>query len=590
MAKATNTDITRVLRNTGKYLSMGNANPFRIRAYERAAEAIESLEEELSLIYKRGGDKALEAVPGVGSSIKDHIVELLRTGRLKEYEALKKKTPVRLEEFAAVEGLGPKSIKKLYGALGVRTAKELERAARRGKVRGVPGFGAKAEENILRSLDFSKKFKGRVLLAHAEPTAQLIEKRIKALPGTRQCVAAGSFRRRKESVGDLDFLVVTDRPAATMNYFVSMPEVGRVLAHGKTKSAVTLTSGLDVDLRVVPEESYGAALNYFTGSKEHNIALREIAIKKGMKMNEYGLFRGKKMIAGESEKDIYAALGLVYVEPELREDTGEIETALRQAPLGVSRGRQGKRHDELPKIVGYNDLRGDLQVHTTWSDGTKSIEEMARGAAKRGFSYIAITDHSKRLAMTHGLDERKLLKQAKEIDRANKTLRGKITILKGIECDILKDGSLDLKDSALAKLDVVGVSVHSYFNLDRKTQTERIIRAIENPHVDILFHPTGRLIGRREAYDVDIDAVIRAAKRTGTILEIDAFPDRLDLKDEHIKKCVEAGVKLSIDSDAHAPEQFGVLEYGLAQARRGWATKSDIVNTRNLPGFKKLLK
>lgn len=354
-----------------------------------------------------------------------------------------------------------------------------------------------------------------------------------------------------------------------MKHFTKMPEVVRVFAEGETKSSVKLRSGLNVDLRVVPPASYGAALNYFTGSKDHNVALRQLALKKGYTLNEYGLFRATrdkrhgKSVAGETEESIYKALGLDYIEPEMRENTGEIAAA---------------RNHTLPKLIGYGDLQGDLQVQTDWTDGSDSIETMAKAAMKQGLKYIAITDHTKRLAMTHGLDEKRILKQMAEIDHVNKTFAGKIKILKGTECDILKDGTLDLPDAVLAKLDVVGVSVHSLFNLLRAEQTKRIIRAMENKNADILFHPTGRVINRREAYDVDMDVLIAAAKRTKTIMEIDAYPDRLDLKDEYIRKCVEAGVKMSIDSDAHAPAHFPYLEYGIAQARRGWAEKKDIIN------------
>lgn len=577
MKRVSNNDVAETLRGVGEYLAMGNANPFRIRAYERAADAIEGLEEELASVYEQGGDEALDEIPGIGTSIAAHIKELLRTGKLREYEALKRKTPVRLDELSRVEGLGPKSVKKLYEALKVRTMDDLERVARKGAIRGVPGFGAKAEANILRSIEFSKKFKGRFLLSAITPVARDIESRIAALPGVRICTVGGSFRRKKETVGDLDVVVVAERSKPVMDYFVRMPEVARVFAHGETKSAVKLKSGLDVDLRIVKRESYGAALNYFTGSKEHNVALRQIAIKKGLKLNEYGLFKGARRIAGGSEAELYRALGLAYIEPELREHTGEIQAA------ASSRGG-------LPRLVGYDDIKGDLQTQTEWTDGAASIVDMAKAAMRQGLSYMAVTDHTKNLAMTHGLDEKRILSQMKEIDRVNVSLRGKFAVLKGSECDILKDGSMDLPDKVLTKLDVVGGSVHSYFNLDRRAQTARIIRAMENPHVDIIFHPTGRLIGRREPYAVDMDALIRAAKRTGTILEVDAFPDRLDLKDEYIKQCVEAGVKMAIDSDAHALEHFKVLEYGIAQARRGWATASDIVNTRSLVAMRKLLK
>ena len=359
-----------------------------------------------------------------------------------------------------------------------------------------------------------------------------------------------------------------------MRAFTGLPGVVHVYARGETKSAIRLQNGMDVDLRVVPQESYGAAFNYFTGSKDHNIAMREIAIKKGYKLNEYGLFKGKKKIAGEDEKEIYRLLGLDYVEPEMREHKGEIELAKERA---------------LPDLVGYRALKGDLQVQTDWSDGADSIAAMARAAEAMGLSYIAITDHTKRLAMTHGLDERRLSSQMKEIDALN-ARRSKLKILKSTECDILKDGALDLSDAALAKLDLAGVAVHSHFNLPREEQTKRIIRAMEHPCVDIVFHPTGRVLNKRDAYEVDIDAIIRAAKKTGTALEIDAYPDRLDLKDDYIRKCAEAGAKLAIDPDAHSAHHFHYLRWGIAQARRGWAQASDIINTKPLPKMLKMLK
>lgn len=569
-----NSDIAHILSEIGEYLEMQDV-PFKPRAYEKVAEAIGSFEEDVSEIYKEGGIKALEAIPGVGLSIAEKIEEYLKTGKIKYYEELKKKTPVDLSALTAIEGLGPKSIKKLYQQLKVRTIEDLEAAARAGKIAVLKGFGKRSEENILKGIEFVKSSSGRFLIGYAMPQVRAIEERLRALKGVQKLVVAGSVRRRKETIGDIDILIVSEKPKPIMDYFVSMSDVVRVYAHGETKSSIKIRSGLDVDLRVVPAESYGAALNYFTGSKDHNVALRELAIKKGWKLNEYGLFKGKKMIAGASEEELYKALGLAYIDPEMRENTGEIE-----------RARAGK----LPKLIGYGDLEGDLQVQTDWTDGKDSIEVMAKTAAARGLTYIAITDHTKRLAMTNGLDEKRIKKQWAEIDRVQKKAGSKIKILKGTECDILKDGSLDLPNEVLAELDVVGVSVHSYFNLPRAEQTERIVRAMKNPNVDILFHPTGRLIQKREAYEVDMERIIKTAKATGTVLEIDAFPDRLDLKDEHIRKCVEAGVKMSIDSDAHAAAHFSVLEFGVAQARRGWAERRDIINSWPVEKMKGFLK
>lgn len=580
-----NKEIADILKEIGIYLEMDNV-PFKPRAYEKVAEVVASLSEPLSEIYKKGGLKALEKIPGVGISIAEKIEEALKTGKIKFHEQLNKKFPIRLKDFQGIQGLGPKTLKTLYEELGVLGLRDLEKAVASGKIRNLKGFGEKSEENILKALEFVKKSSGRFILGLMMPQIREIESRLKKLPEVQKINVAGSVRRRKETVGDADILITIDANQPTsakasagkiMDFFVSMPEVAQVFAHGKTKSAVKLKNGLDVDLRVLPEESYGAALNYFTGSKEHNIELRRIAIDKGYKLSEYGLFRDKKQISGQTEEDLYKALGLRYIEPELREMRGEIEAAQKGT---------------LPKLISYEDLKGDLQIQTNWTDGANSIEEMAKAAFDAGLEYIAITDHTKRLAMTHGLDEKRIQKQWEEIDEVNRKLKVKgikFKILKGTECDILKDGSLDLPDEILAKCDVVGVSVHSLFNLSRKDQTERIKRAMSNPHADILFHPTGRILNRREPYDVDVEELISHAKKTKTILEINAS-DRSDLNDEYIKKCVDQGVKLAIDSDSHSIYHFEWLEYGIAQARRGWAERKDIINVRPLDKMLEMLK
>ncbi|MEK7377991.1 MAG: PHP domain-containing protein, partial [Candidatus Binatota bacterium] len=399
--------------------------------------------------------------------------------------------------------------------MAIKTAADLEKAARSGKIRGLPHFGEKMEQKILKGIEFLKQGSGRFPLGSALPLIGEIEQRLRELPEVEEVVVAGSTRRWKETIGDADILAISRKPEKVMEFFVSMSEVMHVQGQGKTKSTVKLKNGMDVDLRVVPRESFGAALNYFTGSKDHNVALRKIAQEEGLKLNEYGLFRGNKRIAGKTEEEIYKALGLAFIPPELRENQGEIEAAQK---------------GELPNLVGYRDLRGDLQTQTTWTDGANSIAEMAEEAKRLGLEYIAITDHTKGLAMTGGSDEKKLLKQMAEIDKINRSLKG-ITILKGAEVNINKDGTLDIKDEVLARLDVVGIAVHSYFNLLKREMTERIVRAMRNPHADILFHPTGRVIQKREPYDVDMDILIKTAKETGTVLEIDAYPDRLDLKD-----------------------------------------------------------
>lgn len=568
-----NAELSQIFREIALYLEMKD-EPFKPRAYEKVAYALEALEEPVTEIYQRGGVKALRTIPGVGQAIAEKIEEIIKTGKLRYYEELKREVPVDVRGLTAIEGVGPKSVKLLYEKLGIKKVADLEEAARAGKIRKLPHFGEKMEQKIVKGIEFLKQGSGRFPLGAVLPLITEIEQRLRGLPEVEEVVVAGSTRRRKETVGDADILAISRKPDRIMDFFVSMSEVMHVQGQGRTKSMVKLRNGMDVDLRVVPKESFGAALNYFTGSKDHNVALRKIAQEKGLKLNEYGLFRGSKLIAGETEEGIYQALGLAYIPPELRENQGEIEAA---------------RNGTLPDLVGYKDLRGDMQIQTTWTDGSNSIEEMVEEAKRLGLEYIAITDHTKGLAMTGGSDEKKLLKQMAAIDKINRSLKG-ITVVKGAEVNINKDGTLDIEDGVLAQLDVVGIAVHSHFNLSRREMTERIVKAMRNPHADILFHPTGRVIQKREPYDVDMDAIIQAAKETGMVLEIDAYPDRLDLKDEHIRKVAEAGVKLVIDSDAHSVNHMRFLEFGVAQARRGWAEKKDIVNTRPLKEFLKCLK
>lgn len=548
---------------------------FRARAYEIGAETLEGLANDAKDIYEKEGLRGLENLHGVGRGMAEKIEEYVKTGEIKEYKALKKRMPVNIGELASVEGLGPKGINTLYQKLKIKNLKDLEKAVKARKIRKLEGFGEKSEQNILDGIEFVKKNSGRMLLGHVWPRAQALVREFGGMKEVYNISPAGSLRRRCETIGDIDILIATSDPEKIMDRFTSMPDVIKVWGKGPTKASVRVGENFDIDLRVVPKESWGAALQYFTGSKAHNIKLRQIVIDKGLKLNEYGLFRGEKRIAGESEEEVYKALGFDCPEPEIREDTGEIELL-----------KCGK---SLPKIISYGSLRGDLQVQTNWTDGDHSIEEMAKEARRIGLEYIAITDHTKSLAMTRGSDEKKLLRQMAEIDRLNKKVSG-ITILKGAEVNILKDGSLDIKDEVLAKLDVVGVSVHSLFKMSRNDMTERIVRAIQNPNVDILFHPTGRLIQKREAYDVDIRRVIEEAIKTGTILEINASPLRLDLRDEHIRMGVEAGAKFVIDSDAHNTEHFKYLEFGIAQARRGWAEEKDVLNTLPLQSFLKKLK
>ncbi|MDP3764460.1 MAG: DNA polymerase/3'-5' exonuclease PolX [bacterium] len=573
-----NQEIAKIFKEISILFAMQEV-AFKPQAFERAATNIENLGEDLKDIYKRGGTKALEEIQGVGKSMSEMIEEYIKTKKIKEHLALKKKIPVDIEGLTSVEGVGPKGVYKLYKKLGIRTLGDLEKAAKAGLIKSLEGFGEKSEEKILKGLEFVKKHIYRYVLGFVLPEIREIISRLEKSQYTEKVLLCGSARRMQETVGDIDILITSKKPKEVMDLFIKMPEVGRVVAKGETKSVVKLRNGLEMDLRVVVPESFGAAAQYFTGDKNHNVELRKIAIDKGYKLNEYGLFkvaerRGSKrgftrkevMIAGKTEEEIYNKLGLDYIEPELRTLSGEIEAA---------------QNHILPKLIGYNDLKGDLQIQTTWTDGENTIEEMAEAAMKMGLEYILITDHTKSLAMTGGSDEKKLEKQMSAIDEINYKLKAKsrkLRVLKGAEVNILKDGSLDIDDKTLAKLDIVGVAVHSLFNLPKAEQTKRIIKAMENPNVDILFHPTGRIINKRPAYEVDMVEIVKAAKRTGTVLEIDAFADRLDLKDEHIRMALAEGVKLSIDSDAHHTDHFKYLELGIAQARRAWTTKSDIVN------------
>lgn len=571
-----NRELAKIFYEIALYFEMDDV-AFKPQAYERAASSLEILTQSVLDIYKKENIKGLEKIPGVGKGIAEKIVEYIETGHINEYEKLKAKIPVNITELKSVEGLGPKNIKKLYKKLGIKNLKDLKKAVTQHKIRELEGFGEKSEDKILKGIGFLEKSSGRLPLGYVTPYVREIETRLKKLKQMKELVVAGSYRRRKETIGDIDILAISDDPDPIMKFFVSMPEVINIYAKGKTKSSVKTTIGLDIDIRVLPKVSYGAGLNYFTGSKEHNVVLRELAIKKGYKLSEYGLFRGKKQFEAETEEELYKLLGLDYIEPELRENQGEIEAS---------------RLHKLPKIIGYEELEGDLQIQTNWTDGKNSIEEMAKSAIEAGLKYIVITDHTKNLAMTGGLNEKTIQKQWLEIDKINKKLAGKIKILKGSECDILKDGSLDLPDNILAKLDVVGASIHSHFNLPGSAQTERLKKSMKNPHVDIIFHPTGRILQKREAYKLDIDDIIKTAKETGTILEINASPNRLDLKDEYIRKCIEAGVKMAIDSDAHAASHYKFLEYGIAQARRGWAEKKDVINAwplEKMTGFLKKL-
>lgn len=575
MVAVSNKELATILYELAVLLELKGVQ-FKPRAFERAAAVVGELQEGVDDIYRRDGRKGLDRIPGVGPGIAERIEEYLKTGKIREHRRMKRKLPIDIQGITEIEGIGPKKMVLLYKMLHIKNRKQLERAAKKGKLAPVKGLGKKFEAMVLESIGYLKqdKEKGRDLLGTIEPFAQELAERIAQWPGVRHAVPGGSIRRMRETVGDLDLVASSHDPEDTLRRFATMQEVRSVYKHGETNVLVRLKSGRDADLWVLPLEDWGAALLGWTGNKAHNIHLRTIAKRKGYTLDDSGLYRGKKRVAGKTEEDIYQKLGMKWIPPEMRTDSGEIEAAQKGT---------------LPRVVGYEDLQGDFQVQTDWTDGKHSIAEMAKAAQEYGLKYIAITDHTKSLAMTGGLDEKKLQRQMAEIDKVNRRYP-KIKILKGSECDIKKDGSLDLDDKALSKLDVVGISVHSYFNLPSKTQTDRVIRAIEHASADILFHPTGRKINKRKPINLDMAMVIKAAKKTKTVLEIDADPARLDLKDEYIRMAVQAGVKLCIDSDAHHTGEFSWLRYGIAQARRGWAEKKDIVNTRPWSSAKKIFK
>jgi DNA polymerase (family 10) len=563
-----NAEIAAMFDQAAELLEIKGENQFRVRAYRRAARTVEGLPQSVRGMLSAGAN--LSELPGIGKDLAGKIADIVKTGRFALLDSLKKQLPGELGEIAALPGLGPKRVKLLYDKLKVHTLEDLRRAIRTGRLRELPGFGPTSEQKLaaaLRKPTTEKRFKLAVAEAEAESLTGFLR------DGGR-VVVAGSYRRRRDTVGDLDVLVTAKDGAAVGDKLVRYENVAEVLAQGPTRTTVVLRSGLQVDVRAVPEQSYGAALLYFTGSKAHNIALRGLANEHGWKLNEYGLFAGKRRIAGASEEEVYRKLKLAFIAPELREDRGEIALA---------------KTDRLPRLVSVSDIRGDLHVHSDWTDGTASIAAMAAAAQARGYEYMALTDHSRRVAMAHGLDPARVSRQIREIDRLNEKLKG-FTILKGIEVDILKDGRLDLPDSTLARLDVVVASVHSFFDLPREAQTDRVVRAMENRHVSILGHPTGRLIGEREPYDIDMDRVIAAARDTGCCLEINAEPDRLDLNDIHAHAAKVAGVKFAVSTDAHSVNAFAYIRFGIDQARRGWLTADDVINTRSLAGLRKLLK
>jgi DNA polymerase (family 10) len=553
-------------------LDIQGANPFRIRAYRNAARTIGGLGSDVKALLEQGSD--LRDLPGIGDDLAAKIREIVETGKSTFLDRLQKEVPPAVAELLRIPGLGPKRVRALYRDLDVRSLEQLLRAARDGRIRGLPGFGEKTESRIVEAAQAQLSKVRRFKLAEAAQYAEPLIAYLRATPGVGQVVIAGSFRRMRETVGDLDVLATAQPPGKVMQRFVGYEEVTQVLSHGTTRGSVVIRSGLQVDLRVVAPDSFGAALHYFTGSKAHNIAIRRLAQAKGLKVNEYGVFRGTRRIAGDTEQSVYACVGLPYIEPELREDRGEIEAA---------------RVGRLPSMLELPDLKGDLHAHSTASDGHDSIRDMALAARAHGLSYMAITEHSRRLTVARGLDPVRLARQIDLVDVLNRDLSG-ITVLKGIEVDILEDGLLDLPDSILSRLDVVIAAVHSKFNLSRSRQTERILKALENPLVSMLAHPTGRLIDEREPYDADMPRIIRKARAAGCHLELNAHPERLDLLDSHCRMAKEEGVLVSVNSDAHSVHEFDNLRFGVGQARRGWLEKKDVLNTRTLGEVRRLLR
>lgn len=590
-----NNEISKILGKIGFLLEMDNENDpnaiFKARSYNRASDAIANLSINIEEIYKKDGLNGLLQVPSIGKAIAAKIEEYISTGKIRYFEDLKSKTPVNLDEFYSLEGvgIGPKTIKALYNNLQIKDLSELENAAKEGRIQKVAGFSQKKAQAILEKIQFFKKGRARFLLGEIYPLVKQIESRLSNFKGVKKAIAAGSFRRMKETIGDIDYLVVVasdEDSANVMDYFASMPEIAEVIGKGQSKTFVRLNNGMDADLLVVPEESFGSALQYFTGSKEHGIAMRKVALSKGLHLNEWGIFdkNENRILAGSTEEEVYQVLDLEWIPPEMRENTGEIQLAA------------AKKDGKLPKLIQYNDLKGDLQVHSNNTDGTMSIEDMALCAKEKfGLEYIAITDHTKSLKLTNGLDEKQLLKQANTIAEINDKLKKRkmpnnFRILSAAEVNIMKDGSLDISNNILDKLDVVGAAIHSHFTQPIEVQTERLVKAAQNPSIDIIFHPTGRIINKRDGYPLNIDKFVDVAKNTGTILEIDAHYNRLDLKDEYIRKAIQNNVKLIIDSDAHHPVHFAFLKFGIAQARRGWATQADILNTLPVEALLRSLK
>jgi len=566
-----NKDIAKIFRQIVQILEIKGENHFRIRAYERGAQNIESLSEDIEVFIK---EDRVTTIPGIGKDLEQKIKEIVSEGRLQYLEDLKKDIPKGLLDILAIPGVGPKTAKLLYEKLEIRDVVMLERMAHAGRIRELPGMKQKTEENILRGIEILKRGHDRMDLKTAQDVALSFTSGLKKLKEVKRIDPAGSLRRRKDTVRDIDLLISSNKPEKVMHAFTTLPQVKEIIVKGPTKSSILSIDNIQVDVRVIKDDSYGAALLYFTGSKEHNIRLRQRAITKDLKLSEYGIFRNNKRIAGKTEMEMYKKLGLSYIEPELREDRGEIEGALE---------------DKLPDLIELKDIKGDLHAHSTWSDGGSSMEEVVKKAKDIGYEYIAITDHSQGLKIAGGLDRQDLKNKKKEMDMLSKKYKG-INILFGAEVDIDSEGRLDYPDDILKEMDIVIGAVHSGFKQPKERLTKRIIAACKNKYVHIIAHPTGRLWGAREAYEVDFEEVFKAAADTGTAIEINSYPQRLDLNDIHSRMAKKAGVKLAINTDAHIAEQLDTMRFGVSVGRRAWLEKKHVINALSFEKLSVFLK
>ncbi len=567
-----NNNVAEIFDSMADLLEIKGENPFRIRAYRNAARTVRAIPQDVGEMIKNGVE--LSDYPGIGKDLANKIEELCTTGHFAAYDNLGKQISPDLVKWMKIAGLGGKRIALIHKKLGLSTLEQLERAARDHKICSLPGFGEKIETSIIDGILQYKESSNRMLLAYAEEIVNDITDYLKKNLCINQITIAGSYRRRKETVRDIDILVTGSDNSCIMDWFLKYPRFNKIISKGETRSTALMIPGSQIDIRVVPEESYGAALHYFTGSQAHNISIRKRGVKLGLKINEYGVYKGDRRIGGEREDDIFEAVGLSFIEPELREDLGEIEASLTS---------------KLPQLITLKDIKGDLHAHTYATDGHATIEEMALAAKKMGYSYIAITDHSKRLAMAHGLSEDSLVAQIESIEALNEKYTN-IKILKGIEVDILEDGKLDLSDSVLKMLDLTVCSIHSRMNLSMEQQTERVLRAMDNKYFTIFAHPTGRLINRRVPYEINIEKIMTAAKERNKVLEVNSFPDRLDLNAAYCRMAKEMGVKLAINTDSHGTGDLSFIKYGIGQARRGWIEASDVINTFPLNKLLKFIK